>query len=292
MAALLQILALAMLPGVASFKVIVAGFPKTGLASMDAALKQLNYKVYRMGHGHHAHHHIEGGHQADLQSWLDCISGESPEDSLDALSDRLVAGGYDAILDVPLDLTFIALHLARKYPESKVLLTEHPNSKAWFKNYMFHMQDFGLESRRWQLHIPGNTVRALRKVDEAVAQKRGLPLVPKEEDEEGYIKAYEQHNQEIKNGVPSDRLLIHAPEQGWTPLCKFLDVPEPMPARPYPRLNSHLEDEFHMRWQQDYNFKFSCMFFGIIGFGVGMSALGIYENWQKGKKVTEEKANV
>ena len=39
----------------------------------------------------------------------------------------------------------------------------------------------------------------------------------------------------IKRITPKDRLLIYKIEDGWEPLCKFLD--KPVPGVPFPRVN-------------------------------------------------------
>jgi hypothetical protein len=39
--------------------------------------------------------------------------------------------------------------------------------------------------------------------------------------------------------VPAEKLLVHRSSDGWEPLCEFLGVP--VPAEPYPRVNSREE---------------------------------------------------
>ena len=45
----------------------------------------------------------------------------------------------------------------------------------------------------------------------------------------------ERYNDEVKQMVPSDRLLVWSAEQGWDPLCEFLEMP--VPQAPFPHLN-------------------------------------------------------
>jgi Sulfotransferase domain len=40
----------------------------------------------------------------------------------------------------------------------------------------------------------------------------------------------------VQRTIPADRLLVFDLEDGWEPLCKFLDVPVP-PGMPFPHLN-------------------------------------------------------
>ena len=53
-------------------------------------------------------------------------------------------------------------------------------------------------------------------------------------DEPGMAK-YEAHNAEVRRRVPRSQLLVYSVDQGWAPLCKFLDLP--IPDQPFPNLN-------------------------------------------------------
>lgn len=55
------------------------------------------------------------------------------------------------------------------------------------------------------------------------------------DDKERAIEIFNQHNEEVRRRVPSDRLLVFEAKEGWQPLCQFLGVPQP--NVPYPRLN-------------------------------------------------------
>jgi hypothetical protein len=47
---------------------------------------------------------------------------------------------------------------------------------------------------------------------------------------------FEKHNAEVMSTVPKDRLLVFEAKQGWSPLCRFLEVD--LPDKDYPRVNS------------------------------------------------------
>jgi hypothetical protein len=49
-------------------------------------------------------------------------------------------------------------------------------------------------------------------------------------------KAMEHYNQEVIRTVPSERLLVWSPAEGWEPLCSFLGVS--VPQSPLPHANS------------------------------------------------------
>jgi hypothetical protein len=42
-------------------------------------------------------------------------------------------------------------------------------------------------------------------------------------------------NDEVKSTAPAERLLVWEPEEGWEPLCEFLDVE--VPDEPLPQVN-------------------------------------------------------
>ena len=48
-------------------------------------------------------------------------------------------------------------------------------------------------------------------------------------------KRFLEWNEEVKQAVPADRLLVFEPKQGWEPLCRFLG--KPVPDQPFPHVN-------------------------------------------------------
>jgi len=56
-------------------------------------------------------------------------------------------------------------------------------------------------------------------------------------EDRAYAKhVFEEHNAEVKRSVPTDRLLVYEPGEGWERLCAFLGVA--VPDAPYPHSNS------------------------------------------------------
>jgi hypothetical protein len=55
------------------------------------------------------------------------------------------------------------------------------------------------------------------------------------EDKEYAISVFNQHNEEVKQYVPPEKLLVYSVKEGWEPLCAFLGVP--VPDMPFPHLN-------------------------------------------------------
>merc|ERR550519_1732815 len=57
--------------------------------------------------------------------------------------------------------------------------------------------------------------------------------------QETAVKFWTEHVEEVKLHVPQDKLLVWEVKEGWGPLCKFLEVPEP--SVPFPRVNDTSE---------------------------------------------------
>jgi hypothetical protein len=60
-------------------------------------------------------------------------------------------------------------------------------------------------------------------------------MVASKGDPEEMAAGMERWNQDVIDTVPSDRLLVWNPEDGWEPLCELLDVP--VPSEPMPNVN-------------------------------------------------------
>lgn len=58
-------------------------------------------------------------------------------------------------------------------------------------------------------------------------------------EKEHTIAVYQQHNQQVVEMVPQQRLLQYDVSEGWEPLCEFLH--RPVPDEPFPWLNERTE---------------------------------------------------
>jgi hypothetical protein len=54
-------------------------------------------------------------------------------------------------------------------------------------------------------------------------------------DKDFAIQQFEQHIENVKKNVPAERLLVYKIQQGWQPLCDFLQLP--VPEIDFPRVN-------------------------------------------------------
>jgi hypothetical protein len=55
------------------------------------------------------------------------------------------------------------------------------------------------------------------------------------EDPVAAQQCFLQWNEEVKQTVPPEKLLVFEPKEGWEPLCKFLG--KPVPDQPFPHVN-------------------------------------------------------
>jgi hypothetical protein len=59
------------------------------------------------------------------------------------------------------------------------------------------------------------------------------------DDRDAMLSAYEKHNNAVREGVPSERLLEWTAADGWEPICERLGLP--VPSTPFPQTNSTVE---------------------------------------------------
>ncbi|MEM7534081.1 MAG: sulfotransferase family protein [Chloroflexota bacterium] len=205
-------------------KVIGAGLFRTGTMSLKQALEDLGFSQ--------CYHFIEvlknPGH---LAMWEAAANGETID------WDKLFEG-YQATTDAP------AYHYYRElmdlYPESKVILTVR-DPQSWYKSSYttLYTQNRPLLHRKILFSIFGifkpdlkGTLRAWELTEKMEWQGH---FQSKFADKEFSIQLFNQHIENVKEAVPSDRLLVYNLKEGWEPLCDFLNVP--IPDHPLPHLN-------------------------------------------------------
>ena len=134
-----------------------------------------------------------------------------------------VFAGYQATLDWPA-VTYWR-ELATYYSQAKLLLTVR-DSESWYKSMVKTVlpvmerpvADAGparlrrLTSRRL---IRDDTFNGVGLTDPAATMRR-----------------FEQHNAEVEAAFGADRLLVWRVQDGWEPLCDFLELP--VPDVPFP----------------------------------------------------------
>jgi hypothetical protein len=207
-------------------KVVGAGFGRTGTRALKAALERLG-----CGPCYHMSEVID--QPARVRQWLEIGEGGTP--NWDA-----VFAGYNAAVDWPAASYW--RELAVHYPQSKVILTVR-DPDLWYDSVSATIFESARAERR-PLPPHRKLIRwlvAQRSPDFALYPRMARAtfidriFAGRIDDRAHVVRVFEQHVAEVKAAIPSERLLVFEAEQGWAPLCAFLD--QPVPNEPFPQTN-------------------------------------------------------
>lgn len=111
------------------------------------------------------------------------------------------------------------------YPEAVIILTMRPED-AWYKSMMstlVHSQS---------MRPPGSSpMSALATKYHTYCWGNDFPSHGRDH--------FKGHNATVRNAAKGRKFLEYDVNQGWGPLCEFLDAP--VPKRPFPRVDDWLE---------------------------------------------------
>jgi Sulfotransferase domain len=197
-----------------SIHVIGAGVGRTGTRSLKLALNQLGFGP--------CHHMEEVLHHMPVQVplWSTAVDGRPDWDT--------IYRGYKSAVDWPTAGFF--RQLIKVYPGARFVLT-HRTPEKWVES--FSSTIYKLLADRHQ--APPEVRVWLEMVDKVVA----MSGFPGGLEREALMKAFVAHNEAVKATIPPSQLLVYEVKEGWGPLCRFLDVPEPVD--PFPRTNAREE---------------------------------------------------
>jgi hypothetical protein len=193
-------------------KVIGAGFGRTGTMSLKAALEVLGYGP--------CYHMIElFEHLEHVERWEAAVRDE-PVDWEDMFA------GYRATVDWP-GASFYK-ELMEAHPEARVLLSVR-------------------DPHRWYESTKNTIYATVNPSPEMIAAVGPAPRLNNDliwkrtfgenfEDRQHAIEVFKRHNEEVKEHVPADQLLVYEVKEGWEPLCDFLGIETPK-GKPFPHLN-------------------------------------------------------
>ena len=202
-------------------KLIGAGLPRTATTTQMIALEMLGLPCYHM-------RDMMADPSTSIPQWRQGLEGNGPWDELFA--------GKESIVDWP--GSYHWRELMDVYPEAKVLLSvRSPESwvesmnntiaAIWFgDNLMHHLAQA-------QYYVDPLYASWLDLLND-MWTKADI-MVNSGGDAAEMAAGMERWNQEVIDTVPSDRLLVWNPKDGWEPLCELLDVP--VPDTPLPNVN-------------------------------------------------------
>lgn len=192
-----------------SLVVLGAGFPRTGTASLKAALEML-------GFGPCYHMSEVFAHADHWPMWTAAAEGR-PVDW------AALYEGYLAGVDAP--GCFFYRQIVSHWPKVKVILTAR-DPEAWFASTQETVLSSELFARR--APRPPGLVAMMRAM-------RWDHADPAMHDKDAMIARITVHNEEVRRTIAPGQLLEFDPASGWGPLCAFLGVP--VPAERYPHIN-------------------------------------------------------
>ncbi len=216
------------------FKVINLGLGRTGTMSLKYALEQIGLTACY--HFSDLHKHPE-----HIPLWRAISQGESVDwDSMFT--------GYQAT--VYWSLAYNYQSLLQQYPDIKVILTVREPEK-WYQSMhdtIYRYNRLTL-SRKVLLHLlslfrPGlKNLYAMWQLQEETLWRDTFHN--RFHDKEHAIAVFNEHIQDVQQKVPADRLLVYKIQEGWQPLCHFLQIPEP--NIPFPCVN---DSDAFMEWRK------------------------------------------
>lgn len=215
-------------------KVIGAGFGRTGTASLKAALEMLGF-----GPCYHMMEVI--GQPERIALWSGIVRGQ-PADW------RQVFAGYRATVDWPACAFYE--QLMETYPDAKVLLTVR-DPERWYDSVqttIYRSRDMARQQAEGNAATAGQTLPPVNAHAQMVTElvwKRTFD--DRFEDRDYALAVFHAHNEQVKQRVPPEKLLVYEVSEGWEPLCAFLGVPVPT-DQPFPALNDR--EAFLARIQQ------------------------------------------
>jgi hypothetical protein len=197
-----------------TLRVIGAGLPRTGTASLRLALTEL------LG-GDSYHMSVIPGHPFDLGAgWDTALAGGVPD--WDAVFE-----GYTAAVDWPASLFW--REISDAYPDALILLTTRDSAETWVQS----VEATILPIAR-QAVVPGwdqgmGVIRLLERFAGTADW----------DDPSVLMAAHDRWNADVRATAPPDRLLQMRAADGWEPLCRALGVP--VPDEPFPWVNRREE---------------------------------------------------
>jgi hypothetical protein len=202
-------------------KVIGAGLPRTGTLSQKVALEMLGFgPCYHM-----------------VNVLTDLPLARQWEQAMDAEVDwDEIFGEHESTVDWP--GSFFYRELADAYPDAKVVLSVR-DPEAWERSMLdtiwglFHGQSVMAHISKtredvdpeWRAYMD-----MMRRMWAAQGVFSGPELRPGQ-----LVEAITRYQEQVQRNIPEDRLLVWSVQDGWEPLCRFLEVD--VPQAEFPRLN-------------------------------------------------------
>src|SRR5947209_330476 len=205
-------------------KLIGAGLPRTATLSQKIALEMLGLSP--------CYHMVNVlGNLGEVPRWRRAAAGDPAWEE--------IFDGFQATVDWP--GAFFYRQLAEVYADAKVLLSVREPDE-WVKS---------MEDTIWGVLYGDSMIRDLSSARTRIepAWRDYMDLMAEMWQQSGLLssnghrlpsaEAMVAYNEQVKAGVPAERLLVCSASDGWEPLCAFLGVP--VPGQPFPRVNDSVQ---------------------------------------------------
>jgi hypothetical protein len=201
-------------------KVIGAGLPRTATLTQKVALEMLGFGP--------CYHMVNVLANLDLVPvWRDALDGRADWES--------VFEGFPASVDWP--GSYYWRELMEVYPDAKVVLSVRA-PESWEHSMRTTIVDV-LEADSITCHLSKATGHINPKWQAYTRMMNEMWSRFGVYDGNGgwgnFQGAFNRHNDEVRQTVPADKLLVWEAADGWEPLCEFLEVD--VPDQPLPRTN-------------------------------------------------------
>ena len=197
-----------------SLTVMGVGLPRTGTASLKAALEILGF-----GPCHHMYELFD--HPEQTVQFLRAYNGQQ-------VDFRALLKSYRSAVDVPTIDFYKEIH--RVNPAAKIVLTVRDNGEKWFESFCSTIRPVFADSTHyitiyliWSLRLQCTICRTIWKRWTSQYGQIG-PWV------------HDQYNTRVLSENPKGSILVFNVKEGWAPLCEFLGVAVPRDI-PFPNIN-------------------------------------------------------
>ena len=193
-------------------KVICAGWGRTGTRSLKYALEHLTGEP-----SYHMQNILLN--KKDAKKWHSSIFLHNEKFNWEDIFE-----GYGACLDFPSCNYY--KELMDYYPDSKVILTVR-DAESWVKSWnVLNNQILKSFTFRFLAKIPRTSFKLQKDIHNKMILGLDGAFQGVKSDKER-MKKFDEWNKSVIEYVPKERLLVYQVKDGWTPLCKFLNVEEP-----------------------------------------------------------------
>ncbi|RBR25454.1 uncharacterized protein FIESC28_01692 [Fusarium coffeatum] len=208
-------------------RVLCLGQSRTGTMTLLTALKRLGYTPYHLSTA-------QGSPKTNLSLWREALDakfhGKGKPWGRNEFDKML--GPYDAVLDIPA-ICFVQ-ELVAAYPEAEVIVTQQ-DVDSWLRN----MNSADARVLRWPLW---NTLASFDSKQAGPFWEYSKKVMPASfhtmtdfSTNSPARIVYYDHYELVRRIVPANKMLEFRIEEGWAPLCKFLE--KDIPNEKFPRVD-------------------------------------------------------